>query len=314
MRERRMNYLFGCVVVCGCAVALAGCGSGSGSRTAVPVAAGYGPMPLAGGETSVDAGDAAEAPPDIEAIMAANAAALLEMDSLSIERRRSGESEKPVAEKPIEEPPREAIAAALVDESEPVAVHEIERAPELTRAEQITKTTLELAALLQEQADRSDSPVSSMAALSALEMIERGVAPDPASMPWLSERERELLSAFRDLFSEAGERLASDPNDLLSVRGVIEGLPGAQRFLDFEEAMTQAEEGLTRLVRELAVASGTSETAVEIDVDDHIHTTASGSQIFLRRTLSAELTGEPNHISSEPKRASHGETLCEQNK
>ena len=27
---------------------------------------------------------------------------------------------------------------------------------------------------------------------------------------------------------------------------VIEGLPGAKRFLDFEEAMTQAEEGLTR--------------------------------------------------------------------
>jgi hypothetical protein len=49
-------------------------------------------------------------------------------------------------------------------------------------------------------------------------------------------------------------------------------------------------------------------------VDDHIHTTASGSQIFLRRTLSAELKGEPNHISPEPKRASHGETLREQYK
>ncbi len=93
---------------------------------------------------------------------------------------------------------------------------------------------------------------------------------------------------------------------------VLEGLPGAKRFLDFEEAMTQAEEGLTRLVRELALASGTSETSVEVDVDDHIHTTASGSQIFLRRTLSAELTGEPDHVSSEPKRASHGETLREQ--
>jgi len=95
---------------------------------------------------------------------------------------------------------------------------------------------------------------------------------------------------------------------------VIEGLPGAKRFLDFDEAMAQAEEGLTRLVRELAVASGTTETSVEIDVDDHIHTTASGSQIFLRRTLSAELTGEPNQISPEPKRASHGQTLREQYK
>ncbi len=77
---------------------------------------------------------------------------------------------------------------------------------------------------------------------------------------------------------------------------LIEGLPGAKRFLDFEEAMARAEEGLTRLVRDLALASGTSETSMEIDVDDHIHTTASGSQIFLRRTLSAELTGEPNHV------------------
>lgn len=80
---------------------------------------------------------------------------------------------------------------------------------------------------------------------------------------------------------------------------VIEGLPGAKRFLDFDEAMSQAEEGLIRLVRELAVASGTTETSVEIDVDDHIHTMASGSQIFLRRTLSAELTGEPDHVSLE---------------
>jgi N-methylhydantoinase A/oxoprolinase/acetone carboxylase beta subunit len=95
---------------------------------------------------------------------------------------------------------------------------------------------------------------------------------------------------------------------------VLEGLPGAKRFLDFEEAMSQAEQGLTRLVRELALASGTSETSVEIDVDDHIHTTASGSRIFLRRTLSAELTGEPNHIFLEPKGASHGEAFREQNK
>jgi N-methylhydantoinase A/oxoprolinase/acetone carboxylase beta subunit len=82
---------------------------------------------------------------------------------------------------------------------------------------------------------------------------------------------------------------------------LIEGLPGAKHFLDFEQAMVQAEEGLTRLVRELAVASGTGEKSVEIEVDDHIHATASGSQIFLCRTLSAELTGEPNHVSHQGK-------------
>jgi N-methylhydantoinase A/oxoprolinase/acetone carboxylase beta subunit len=94
---------------------------------------------------------------------------------------------------------------------------------------------------------------------------------------------------------------------------VIEGLPGAKRFLDFEEATTQAEEGLTRMVRELARASGTSETSVEMDVDDHIHTTASGSQIFLRRTITTELTGAPNYIASEEERASRREGLHERN-
>ncbi len=82
---------------------------------------------------------------------------------------------------------------------------------------------------------------------------------------------------------------------------LIEGLPGARRFLDFEEAMQEAEEGLLVLVRELARASGTSETAVEIDVDDHIHTAATGSRIFLRRTLSAELNGDPDHLAPGPE-------------
>jgi hypothetical protein len=83
---------------------------------------------------------------------------------------------------------------------------------------------------------------------------------------------------------------------------VIEGLPGAKRYLDLEEAMEQAEEGLVRLVRELALASGTSETAVQMDVDDHIHTTAGGSPVFLCRTLVAELTGELDHIRSDQDR------------
>jgi N-methylhydantoinase A/oxoprolinase/acetone carboxylase beta subunit len=88
---------------------------------------------------------------------------------------------------------------------------------------------------------------------------------------------------------------------------LIEGLPGAKRFLDFEEAVAEAEEGLTRLVRDIAQASGTEETSVEMDVDDHIHTTASGSQIFLRRTISAELTGEPNHVLSGKAVSQQGE-------
>lgn len=77
---------------------------------------------------------------------------------------------------------------------------------------------------------------------------------------------------------------------------VMEGLPGARRFMDLEEATAQAEEALARMVRAIALASGTRETSVQIDVDDHIHTTANGSPIFLSRTLSAGLTGEPDRV------------------
>ncbi len=75
---------------------------------------------------------------------------------------------------------------------------------------------------------------------------------------------------------------------------VIEGLPGARHFTDLEEATGRAEQGLVRMVRESALASGTLETSVRIDRDDHIHTTASGSPVFLSRTLSGEITGEPD--------------------
>jgi N-methylhydantoinase A/oxoprolinase/acetone carboxylase beta subunit len=94
---------------------------------------------------------------------------------------------------------------------------------------------------------------------------------------------------------------------------VIEGLPGAKRFLDLEEATSRAEEGLARMVRKLARTSGTTESTMQMDVDDFIHTTASGSQIFLRRTITAELTGAPNYVPSEEERASQSEGLREQN-
>ena len=206
-------------------LALTGCGSTPGARTAAPTETGsqIGPMPLAGGEATSET-DAADPLPDIEAILAANAEVLQDLESLSIERRRSGASTRREP-KPADADAQEAVTTTVIEEPAPVVEHAIKPTPTLTRSERISEVTEELAMLLRAEADQSDSPVSAMAALSALEMIERGVAPDPATMPWLTERERELLSAFRDLFSEAGERLASDPNDLLSVYGVIEGLP-----------------------------------------------------------------------------------------
>ena len=93
---------------------------------------------------------------------------------------------------------------------------------------------------------------------------------------------------------------------------LIEGLPGAKRFLDLEEATIHARAGLMRLVRELAFAAGTGETSVEIDVDDHIYTTANGSPVFMSRTLSAELTGEPDRILAGPEGTADAERHREQ--
>ena len=223
MRYRRLQDIVLLGVLAGAgALTLAGCGSESGVQTRASQTTG--PMPLAGGDTG-GASDTTDPPPDIEAILAANAEALRDLDSLSIDRRPPGRDAAPE-----KEPALDTIAATIVEtpvsvEREEEPHHEIAPAPTLTRRQRISKATEELAMLLRAEADQSDAPVSSMAALSALELIERGVAPDPAKMPWLTDRERELLTVFRDLFIEAGERLASDPNDLLSLQEVIERLP-----------------------------------------------------------------------------------------
>ncbi|MCB9838583.1 MAG: hypothetical protein H6813_04525 [Phycisphaeraceae bacterium] len=223
MRNRRLPE---CSLVAGLILLwIGGCGSGSGALTAGPGESA--PAPLAGGGSASNDADQQDPPPDIEAILTANAEALKDLQTLPIERR------EPKVDTNTDEqtPAVDQVAASIertpvvVEREDEPAAHAIEPTREPTRAERIERLTKELATLLRAEADASDSPVSAMAKLDALEMIERGVAPDPASMPWLTVRERELLVAFRDLFREAGERLASDPNDLLSVQRVIEGLP-----------------------------------------------------------------------------------------
>jgi len=207
--------------LCGCA---AGGGAGGAATGESPARASVG-----AGETGEGSGEG-EAPPDIESILAANAAAIRDLESIPIDRRSASPSERARgnADEGGEPAARESVAAAIEREPAPVVAAEDEKpepAPEPTRQERISALTGELAALLRAEADHADAPVSSMAALAALELLERGVAPDPESMPWLTSREKELLSALRELFGEAGDRLASDPNDLLSVHEVIERLP-----------------------------------------------------------------------------------------
>ena len=203
-RPRPLRWLQGVAAIGSIALLLSACGSTETVRTANQPQ----PLPAATIESvSADAGDT-DNPPDIEAILAANAEALRDLNSLDIDRRpKTPRNEPDEAEQPEA---RDTIVPAIT--KAPVVVQEPAAEPEreLTRKQRISMTAEELAMLIRAEADQSDAPISMMAALSALELIERGVAPDPDSMPWLTDRERELLSAFRDLFIEAGGRLQSD--------------------------------------------------------------------------------------------------------
>jgi N-methylhydantoinase A/oxoprolinase/acetone carboxylase beta subunit len=75
----------------------------------------------------------------------------------------------------------------------------------------------------------------------------------------------------------------------------IEGLPGATYFRNFNEAMSLAESELTRIVREVAQASGTEETAVAIHAQDYIHHKTNGNRTVLGCSLLAELKGKPSY-------------------
>lgn len=82
------------------------------------------------------------------------------------------------------------------------------------------------------------------------------------------------------------------PND--AGRYALAGLPDAPTFSRFEDANAVALERLQGLVRDEARRAGTSQTRVEITVEDHVVSAASGDPIFLGRTLEARLSGRPD--------------------
>ena len=77
---------------------------------------------------------------------------------------------------------------------------------------------------------------------------------------------------------------------------LIEGLAGKRHFKKFEDADAFAREKLLQRVRELARAAGTSAQAVTLKIEDKIPKTADGKQIFLGRTIHANLTGRPDIV------------------
>jgi N-methylhydantoinase A/oxoprolinase/acetone carboxylase beta subunit len=85
----------------------------------------------------------------------------------------------------------------------------------------------------------------------------------------------------------------------------IVGLAGVRNFSDLDEASRYAAAALIERVREIARAAGTSAREVDIRQEDRTPQIADGSNIFLGRTISAQIIGAPDLVLDEfKKRAS----------
>lgn len=74
----------------------------------------------------------------------------------------------------------------------------------------------------------------------------------------------------------------------------FEGLPGNKYFRHFEEALAWAEKELVQIVQEIAKASGTTETAVRIHVEEYTLAKSGREKTRMGCSVMAELKGEPS--------------------
>jgi N-methylhydantoinase A/oxoprolinase/acetone carboxylase beta subunit len=81
---------------------------------------------------------------------------------------------------------------------------------------------------------------------------------------------------------------------------ILEGIAGTRQFKEFDEADQSARMHLTRMVREMARAAGTSCQTVLLETHDQIPKTAGGEPVFMGRTLLATLTGRPDQVPADP--------------
>ncbi len=75
---------------------------------------------------------------------------------------------------------------------------------------------------------------------------------------------------------------------------IVEGVAGTRHFRAFEAADAFARKTLTRMVRDLAQAAGTSCRTVELKTLDQVPVTACGDPIFMGRIIKGSLTGQPD--------------------
>lgn len=75
---------------------------------------------------------------------------------------------------------------------------------------------------------------------------------------------------------------------------IVERVAGARKFSTLCQAQDYAVKYLKKSVREQAVKAGTSVQDVDVVVDDRIVNTAGGVPLFLERSITATLTGNPD--------------------
>jgi N-methylhydantoinase A/oxoprolinase/acetone carboxylase beta subunit len=77
---------------------------------------------------------------------------------------------------------------------------------------------------------------------------------------------------------------------------IVEGISGARTFKTIEEADRFSREELTAMVLQKATEAGTSCKDLVFEAKDSIPLAASGEEVFLKRTISASLKGQPDLV------------------
>jgi N-methylhydantoinase A/oxoprolinase/acetone carboxylase beta subunit len=77
---------------------------------------------------------------------------------------------------------------------------------------------------------------------------------------------------------------------------IVEGVSGARKFKNIDDADRFAREELTDIVHKKAIEAGTNSRNITFETKDSIPLAATGEAIFLKRTVTASLRGRPDLV------------------
>ncbi|MFG0257844.1 MAG: hypothetical protein ACF8GE_08090 [Phycisphaerales bacterium JB043] len=104
----------------------------------------------------------------------------------------------------------------------PVSNEPSTRIIELTEEEQRAQLIEELASMLRQDSRTSATPAESLTQLAALELLEPGILTDSTlSAPSLTQRETEIVTAFRDMLRATAEGTRSSAGDVSHISNTV---------------------------------------------------------------------------------------------